>query len=137
MSTLDQAEAGARIALDDLREAMRVAMESTRSALRVVETIDGLPALLTEFATVADEMTAFVRLHPEPLAKSTDEVRAEWSALCMRQYANRERLAALARAYVASHPLCERCEKKPATDGPHCAGCHDFIGQRQDERAAS
>lgn len=33
-------------------------------------------------------------------------------------------------------PLCDRCETAPATDGEYCAGCHDFIGESQDERAA-
>lgn len=34
-------------------------------------------------------------------------------------------------------PTCIRCEVSPATDGDYCAGCHDFVGERQDERAAS
>lgn len=32
---------------------------------------------------------------------------------------------------------CSRCGTKPATDGEHCAGCHDFLGELQDERGAS
>lgn len=31
---------------------------------------------------------------------------------------------------------CIRCEIRVATDGDHCAGCHDFLGELQDERAA-
>ena len=34
-------------------------------------------------------------------------------------------------------PTCIRCEVSPATDGDYCASCHDFVGERQDERAAS
>lgn len=50
--------------------------------------------------------------------------------------AGREMFAKADAAY-----LCTRCadlgESVPATDGPYCAGCHDSIGERQDERAAA
>ena len=60
-----------------------------------------IASLLIDKATILDEIASFRVLHPEPHEESTDEVRAEWSALCLRSYTIEGRFRSISIAYAA------------------------------------
>jgi len=102
VSAIDQAEAGVRIALDDLREAIRESADAAREAAKAVDDFGGLGGLLVEIATIADATAAHFVEHPEKTDELSDATRAEWSTICSRRYDAERKIEALARAYVAA-----------------------------------
>lgn len=87
-SSLDDtatALSAARLELHKLRERAQI----------LVLTADELAEMLVEWATVADEMRAHTRVHTP--FDVTETAKAEWSALCQRNYRVEERLKQLGR----------------------------------------
>lgn len=102
--SLDTADAGCRIALDDLREAVRVEVERARGAVKLIEAVDGLADRLTELAAAeADCDEHFARFPDDrkPWDEQSEGARADWMRCCERRHRAEEAMLKLAQLYVS------------------------------------